>query len=179
MKHLRTIVSMAMLGLVLGACTGSEAIDLNKDGQVQPSSRTASTAPVTGSIAPGPDAAAAVAAARVHFAAAVGTPAEALTPLQEGLNQRARERGLNIETADNATLVVNGYFSTVAEDGGTLIIYVWDVSDKAGNRVHRLQGQQKVSNTSGGWEAVDPAIIKRIGEQTIDELAGWLSRSSA
>jgi len=56
---------------------------------------------------------------------------------------------------------------------------VWDVTDKAGNRLHRLQGQHRVSNTSGGWEAVDPATIKRIGERTIDELAGWLSRSKA
>ncbi|WP_188721455.1 hypothetical protein [Nitratireductor aestuarii] len=174
MRRLRTTACLILSGLVLAACSGSDAIDLSQNGPGQSSSQTGATGASMSR-----EAAAAIASARVHFAAAVGTPAEALQPLQDGLNERAREIGLSIETAENATLVVNGYFSTVAEDGGTLIIYVWDVTDKAGNRLHRLQGQHRVSNTSGGWEAVDPATIKRIGERTIDELAGWLSRSKA
>src|SRR5690606_3370038 len=121
-------------------------------------------------------AAAAIAAARIHFAAAVGTTAEALRPLQDSLNQRARERGLTIETADQATLVVNGYFSTVAEERQTIVIYVWDVADKSGNRLHRIQGQERVSGNGDGWDAVDAATVTRIGQRTIDDLADWLSR---
>lgn len=178
MRHLRKSACLMLIGLALAACSGSDAIDLGQESQGAGAPQGAASTPA-GSPVEQQATAAAVAAARVHFAAAIGTPAEALQPLQDALNQRARERGLTIETADKATLVVNGYFSTVAEDRGTIIIYVWDVSDKSGNRLHRLQGQEKVSNTSGGWEAVDAATISRIGQRTIDELAAWLSRSNA
>lgn len=168
---------LILFGLALAACSGSDALDVSQGSQGTTAAGNTSSEPASAS-QDQQTVAAAIAAARVHFASAVGTPAEALKPLQDALNQRARERGLTIETADKATLVVNGYFSTVAEDRGTLIIYVWDVADKAGNRLHRLQGQEKVSNTSGGWEAVDSATLTKIGQRTIDELAAWLARSN-
>jgi len=175
MRHLITTVCLLLCGLAVAACSGSDAINLGQKGQIQSNPQS----DAGGSITAGATLGQKLAETRVHFAAAVGTPAEALPPLEDGLNERARERGLAVETAENATLVVNGYFSTVAEDGGTLIIYVWDVTDKAGNRLHRLQGQHKVSTTSGGWEAVKPETIKRIGERTIDELVDWIGRSNA
>ena len=72
---------------------------------------------------------------------------------------------------------MNGYFSTVDEDRQTLVIYVWDVTDKAGNRLHRLQGQERVSGNDSGWQAVDAETMTRIGQKTVDGLLDWLSRS--
>lgn len=182
MRRWISTTCLVAAGLALAACTGTDAINLNQQNQSE-TSTTAGDAGGTGAASTGAgtqvnqqQAAAAIAAARIHFAAAVGTTAEALRPLQDALNQRARERGLTIETADQATLVVNGYFSTVAEERQTIVIYVWDVADKSGNRLHRIQGQERVSGTGDGWNAVDEATVTRIGQRTIDELADWLSR---
>jgi len=185
MRRWISATCLVAVGLALAACSGTDAINLNQQNQGETATPTGDTsaagAPGAGSTGAGvqvdqQQAAAAIAAARVHFAAAVGTTAEALRPLQDTLNQRARQRGLTIETADQATLVVNGYFSTVAEERQTIVIYVWDVADKSGNRLHRIQGQERVSGTGNGWDAVDEATVTRIGQRTIDELADWLSR---
>lgn len=187
MKRLYLTSCLVVASLVLTACSGTEAINLNKEnGEAGAETSTAPDAaagtadaamPTQSTPANPQAAAAAIADARVHFASALGTPAEALSPLQNGLNQRARERGLSIETSDKATLVVNGYFSTVEEDRQTLVIYVWDVTDKAGNRLHRLQGQERVSGNDSGWQAVDAETMTRIGQKTVDGLLDWLSRS--
>lgn len=173
MRQWISAISLLMAGLALAACSGTEAININQTEQTTPTGQVAVAVPAIGDQQAS---AAAITAARVHFSAAVGTPAEALKPLQDALNQRARERGLTIETADNATLVVNGYFSTVAEERQTIVIYVWDVSDKAGNRLHRIQGQEKATGQGQGWDAVSAETVATIGQKSIDELAGWLAR---
>lgn len=177
MRRWVTTICLLVTGLALTACAGTEAINLNQqDLSQQNPGATAGQMAGAGTQVDQQQAAAAIAEARIHFATAVGTSTEALRPLQDSLNQRARQRGLTIETADKATLVVNGFFSTVAEERQTIVIYVWDVSDKSGNRLHRIQGQEQIGSAGQGWEAVDTATVTRIGQRTIDELADWLSR---
>ncbi|TIU15318.1 MAG: hypothetical protein E5W49_24025, partial [Mesorhizobium sp.] len=54
--------------------------------------------------------------------------------------------------------------------------YVWDVYDPAGNRLHRINGQQKAPSANGGegWAAVAPETMQAIADQTIDQFATWL-----
>lgn len=166
--------------LALAACSGTDALNLNQGSLSDPMGpqAEAGAASTDAANAPGDQqaAAAAIADPRFYFASAVGTSAEALSPLQDALNKRARERGVAIETEADANLVVNGYFSTVAEERQTLVIYVWDISDKSGNRLHRIQGQERVGGAGQGWEAVDSETVATIGRRTVDELADWLSR---
>ena len=121
------------------------------------------------------------AASRVQFAPVIGAPAEAVQPLSARLVARAAQRGLTItSSATNATLMVKGYFSTITENGTTSVIYVWDVLDAAGNRLHRIQGQEPARGGQGeGWSAVSLASMEAIADQTIDELARWLSANAA
>jgi hypothetical protein len=81
---------------------------------------------------------------RLRFDPIVGATVEVATPLTERLAQRARARGISLAgSSDPATThVLKGYFSTLTEGGQTTIIYVWDVYDPAGNRLHRINGQQ-------------------------------------
>jgi hypothetical protein len=72
--------------------------------------------------------------------------------------------------------VLKGYFSTMSEGKDTTVIYVWDVYDPAGNRLHRINGQQKAASVNGGegWAAVAPETMQAIADQTIDQFATWL-----
>jgi hypothetical protein len=71
---------------------------------------------------------------------------------------------------------MKGYFSALTDNGQTTVIYVWDVLDAAGNRLHRIEGQQKVPPGSGqGFAAVTDDTMRAIADQTIDQLVSWLA----
>lgn len=125
---------------------------------------------------PAPLAAATSAQARVQFAAVVGAASGSLPSLEARLVARAAQRGITVAaTGDAATThVVRGYFSAFTEQNQTTVIYVWDVLDPAGNRVHRIQGQQKVAGAHG-WNSVAPQVMEAIADRTVDDLATWLA----
>lgn len=127
-----------------------------------------------------PAGAAAIANAKVQFAPIVGTSIEAATTLSQALQGRARQRGVHLTgTTAAPTHVLRGYFTPLVEGPQTTVIFVWDVYDPAGNRVHRISGQQKSRTTGGeGWAAVPDASMKAIADSTIDQLAAWLAGST-
>ena len=116
---------------------------------------------------------------RVNIAPIVGAPLEAVTSLSKSMNQRARETGLKLvaEGDTTATYVVKGYFSALAEESGTTVIYVWDVLDPSGNRLHRIQGRQTNPGFDEGdaWRAVTPGTMQAVGVSSIDQLNAWLA----
>jgi hypothetical protein len=116
--------------------------------------------------------------ARIQFAPIVGTSVEAAASLSEQLASRARERGIRITGAADtgATHLLKGYFTPLAEGRQTTIIYVWDVYDPSGNRVHRISGQQKAVSAGGeGWASVPPSAMRAVADSTIDQVAAWLA----
>jgi hypothetical protein len=118
---------------------------------------------------------------KLRFDPIVGATVDVATPLTERLAQRARARGIALAgSADQSTThVLKGYFSTMTEGGQTTVIYVWDVYDPSGNRLHRINGQQKAPAGSGeGWAAVPPVTMQAIADQTVDQLASWLASST-
>ncbi|GLS32124.1 hypothetical protein SAMN04488498_10669 [Mesorhizobium albiziae] len=194
MKRSVAIGMLLTAASALAACTSTEqALDPSA---IKPPSQTA-TAPGTSatasiadpSAAPGAPAAAAatpgtttgqVAAidsnARIQIAPIVGATVEAAGPLSERIAARAKERGIKLAGGDGtATLVLKGYFSAITEARETTVIYVWDVLDTAGNRLHRIQGQQKAPARRGeGWASVSAPTMQGIADQTVDQLAAWL-----
>lgn len=116
--------------------------------------------------------------ARVQFAPVVGAPDGASSPLATRLSARAGARGIALVGAGDpsATHVMKGYFSAISDNGQTTVIYVWDVVDPAGTRIHRIQGQTKApSSGRDGWDDVQPATMEAIADETVDRLATWLS----
>ncbi len=145
-----------------------------------PATAPASPAAVTPPTAASPAQAAAVLArTRLQIAPLVGASVEAAAPLTERLNLKARERGITlVGSADtSATHILKGYFSVLTEGKDTTVIYVWDLYDPSGNRLHRINGQQKAPTAGGttGWAAVSPATMQAVADATIDQLATWLS----
>ncbi|MEO3385168.1 hypothetical protein [Mesorhizobium sp. CAU 1741] len=114
--------------------------------------------------------------AKVQFAPVIGATAEASQPLAARLAARASARGISLVGAGDAsaTHVMKGYFSAISDNGETTVIYVWDVVDGAGNRIHRIQGQAKSPSNTGGWADVGPQTMEAIADQTVDQLAAWL-----
>lgn len=141
--------------------------------------QTAGTAqPSAAAAVPPAKSAAAIARTRLQVAPIVGASVEAATPLTAELQTRARQRGITLagSTDQTPTHVLKGYFSTMTEGKDTTVIYVWDIYDPAGNRLHRINGQQKAPSVGGGegWAAVAPATMQAIADQTIDQFATWL-----
>ena len=119
---------------------------------------------------------------RLRIAPLVGTSVEAAGPLTERLNAQARQRGITLAgSADaSATNVLKGYFSVLTEGKSTTVVYVWDLYDMSGNRLHRINGQQSAPSIAGkqGWAAVPVATMQAVADATVDQLAGWLSGKS-
>jgi hypothetical protein len=115
---------------------------------------------------------------RVQFAPIVGVTVESVAPLTKEMSVKAKARGLTLVPANDpsTTLLMKGYFSALTDNGQTTVIYVWDVLDPAGNRLHRIEGQEKAPPGKGeGFAAVTDQTMKAIADQTIDQLVAWLS----
>ncbi|MET2830679.1 hypothetical protein [Mesorhizobium shangrilense] len=140
-------------------------------------STPATSTPAPGTATPA-QSAAILSKTRLQIAPIVGASVEAATPLTAELQTRARQRGITLAGSQDqtATHVLKGYFSVMSEGKDTTVIYVWDVYDPAGNRLHRINGQQKAPSVNGAdsWKAVAPATMQAIADQTIDQFAAWL-----
>ncbi|RWP48877.1 hypothetical protein [Mesorhizobium sp.] len=192
-SHVTTVSLLA--ALALAACTNAK--DVLEPSAIAPQSTQA--VPATGTAAaPQPSAtaqpsvpaqpatttvppaksAAVIARTRLQVAPIVGASVEAATPLTAELQTRAKQRGIILagSAGQTPTHVLKGYFSTMSEGKDTTVIYVWDVYDPAGNRLHRINGQQKAPSVNGGegWAAVAPETMQAIADQTIDQFATWL-----
>ena len=187
-----------LAGLALSACTNAKDVlepssitppaavaqPANQGSMATGSATPAATPPAGGTAATSATHAsaeqgvAALSKTRLQIAPIVGASVEAATPLTAELQTRARQRGITLAGSQDqsATHVLKGYFSAVSEGKDTTVIYVWDVYDPAGNRLHRINGQLKAPSANGGdgWKAVTPATMQAIADQTIDQFAAFL-----
>ncbi|RWF00595.1 MAG: hypothetical protein EOS81_09950, partial [Mesorhizobium sp.] len=199
MRRSRMTTVSLLAALALGACTNAKDV-LEPSAITPPASSaqssaapqgtsTTATTPTTTAPAPSPAPSitasprtsaqtAALAKTRLQVAPIVGASVDAAAPLTAELQTRAKQRGLTLvgSTDQTATHVLKGYFSTMSEGKDTTVIYVWDIYDPSGNRLHRINGQQKAPTVGSGegWPAVAPATMHAIADQTIDQLAAWL-----
>ncbi|RUX88103.1 hypothetical protein [Mesorhizobium sp. M7A.F.Ca.CA.004.08.1.1] len=184
-----TTVSL-LVALALAACTNAK--DVLEPSAITPPATSTQTLPATSTAGAPATPAAPVTSAqsaailsktRLQIAPIVGASVEAATPLTAELQTRARQRGITLAGSADQTVthVLKGYFSTMSEGADTTVIYVWDVYDPAGNRLHRINGQQKAPSVNSGasaggdsWKGVSPATMQTIADQTIDQFAAWL-----
>ncbi|MGX9576615.1 hypothetical protein [Mesorhizobium sp. f-mel] len=194
-SHVTTVSLLA--ALTLAACTNAKDVlepsaIASQSTQAVPTTGTGTAAtPTTPATTAHPSAtaqpsapsqpaksAAVIARTRLQVAPIVGASVEAATPLTAELQTRAKQRGITLagSAGQTPTHVLKGYFSTMSEGKDTTVIYVWDVYDPAGNRLHRINGQQKAPSANGGegWAAVMPETMQAIADQTIDQFATWL-----
>lgn len=171
--------------LALSACNSSDGVLASTAGAqatTQPLSSTTTTG-ITAQPATGAEAVAQnripLNKVRLQIAPIVGAPVQAVAPLTERLRARLNERGIKFVggTDKTTTHTLKGYFSAISEGGTTTVIYVWDVYDPAGNRLHRISGQQKVpSNAKAeGWGSVTAPTMQAIADATVEQFSVWLT----
>jgi hypothetical protein len=117
--------------------------------------------------------------ARFAFAPITGAPAELLTELSDQLSQDATSRSLTLVPYgdDTADYTIKGYLSAVGGSSGTILVYVWDIVDRDGNRLHRLSGQESSSQSAPDpWLGVSGDTLSLVAQRTVDGLAAWVSQ---
>jgi hypothetical protein len=112
----------------------------------------------------------------IRFLPIIGAPVQAVTPLSRQLGAEARAGGLTIRpSGDTSTQhILKGYFSAFSDSGKVTIIYVWDILDNSGARLHRMQGQEVVAGDAGDpWAAVPEDVMRSIASKTIHDYLAW------
>lgn len=112
----------------------------------------------------------------IRFLPIIGAPVEAVTPLSKKLGAEARSSGLTIRSAsdNSARYILKGYLSAMNDGGKTTVVYVWDVLDSGGARLHRIQGEESVPGTAADpWSAVPAQTMEGIAQKTIRQYLDW------
>jgi hypothetical protein len=123
----------------------------------------------------------ATAAGTIRFLPIIGAPVEAVTPLSKQLGNEARSHGLTIKSASDTSSqhILKGYFSALKDGEKTTVVYVWDVLDGSGNRLHRIQGQDTIDATAANlWSVVPPQTMQTIATRTIAEYLNWRAKNA-
>ena len=137
-------------------------------------------APALGPIAAVEMKAAPIKGAEARFALAriTGAPGDLLTSLSVALDHEAKRRNITLvpEGDTTATYKVKGYVSAVGGPSGTLLVYVFDILDSRGVRIHRVSGQERgAATTSDPWGGITAPTIGVAARHAIDDLAAWVN----
>ncbi|AJD41972.1 hypothetical protein C9413_30540 [Rhizobium sp. SEMIA 4085] len=123
-----------------------------------------------------PAASSAIGGNTVRFLPIIGAPVQAVTPLSRQLGAEARSYGLSIKSSNDTSsdYILKGYLSAFTDEGNVTVVYVWDILDGSGARLHRIQGQEKVpSAAQDPWVGVPASVMQQIGTKTITEFNSW------
>ena len=112
----------------------------------------------------------------IRFLPIIGAPVQAVTPLSRRLGAQARASGLSIRASGDSSTdhILKGYFSAFSDGDAVTVVYVWDILDASGARLHRLQGQERLPGARGEpWASVPAAAMETIATKTINEYVAW------
>jgi hypothetical protein len=110
----------------------------------------------------------------------IGAPSKIGDEMTQLLVEAGAAHGLTlVPNGENATRTVRGYLVATKQRSGSIISYIWDVTDAKGNRVNRIAGEQTVSKrTSDPWSGVSTNDLRAIAEKTAASLAGQKPNAS-
>ncbi len=121
--------------------------------------------------------------APISFAPVFGPPVKVAQRLSGALEAEAQGRSIRVVKGGSSpdAYTVRGYLSASTTKQGTKLAYVWDVTNSAGKRAHRIKGEQIVTskkNARDPWSLIDQNAIKSIAQNTTARLATWLPGNS-
>ncbi|MBL4727638.1 MAG: hypothetical protein JKY83_13435 [Rhizobiaceae bacterium] len=114
----------------------------------------------------------------ITFLPVTGAPQRSVADLSTSLASAANSNGIRLipSNIEGATYRMKGYFSALDDGKGTLLVYVWDVLDESGSRLHRISGQQHTNKKSSDpWASVSTNEIDRVASDTMARLRLWLA----
>jgi len=107
-----------------------------------------------------------------------GAPTVKRMALSRALEREAVGRKINLvpEGDPSATYLVKGYLSAITDLAGGSLVFVWDIADTSGKRLHRITGREA---TGGGsfdpWSKISDEALGHAAQSTIDDLAVWIN----
>jgi hypothetical protein len=117
-------------------------------------------------------------AAKFAFAPIEGVPVPVLQAMSNALNREAVAKRVNVVPATDpgAVYTVRGYLSAVAEGPNSKLVYVWDITDRQGARLHRVTGQEigGAYRNNDPWTGVGMTNINDAARKTMESLAAWV-----
>ncbi|SEP79424.1 hypothetical protein SAMN05216548_101509 [Faunimonas pinastri] len=152
-------------GLLLAGC--AHQAPATTDG-VSASTGAATAAPATNAV-------------RIALIPPADAPVAVTQSLQQMLAATASANGVTLLGANDSSAAyrLKGYLSAVPDGGGTLAVYVWDVTTPDGRRVYRISGRAKANGRPDDpWTAVDSGILMQVAQGTFAALQGWLAQNA-
>ncbi|HZD89306.1 MAG TPA: hypothetical protein VE224_04355 [Pseudolabrys sp.] len=113
--------------------------------------------------------------ATVAFESIDGPPQAQFHTLVQDLNSAAQARQVAVTARDEPSAYrVRGYLAASVDQGKTTISWVWDVFDRNQHRALRISGSER-AQAGDGWQAADGAMMQRIAQSSMGELASFLA----
>jgi len=119
--------------------------------------------------------------AKLSIEPIIGAPENVARDLQGALSASLDRNKISVASGPGGggELSVRGYIVAAREKTGSKVSYIWDVTDQAGKRVHRVTGEEFAAGTGKDpWAAVTPQVVQSIADKTASQIASWLPGSS-
>ncbi len=116
---------------------------------------------------------------RVGFLPITGAPRNTVVSLSRALGTAARQRNIAVSGtgAKNVNYQLKGYMSALNEGSSTTVTFYWDVLDRGGRRLFRINGFERQNGArTDPWAGVSAGTINRIASRTMSDLSTWLKR---
>jgi len=115
--------------------------------------------------------------ATVSFVSIDGPPQSQFHKLVQNLSDEAQSRRLAVISREQPSVYrVRGYLAANVLKDSTTISWVWDVFDKDEKRALRITGEETTkTHPRDAWTVADNAMLKRIAETSMDQLASFLT----
>lgn len=119
--------------------------------------------------------------ARVEIAPIIGAPENVSRDLQTQLAASMQRNNLTVAQGPGAKgeYVLRGYIVAAREKTASKISYIWDLTDQAGKRAHRITGEELAAATTGDpWAGVNPQVLQNISNKTAAQVASWYNANA-
>lgn len=176
------------VGVSPTASSNTAPADTNTDANTQTAlapvsgNITASQAAALGVTSPDNSSKSAALITRVGFLPITGAPQKAVSSLSRALGTVSKQYKIGIAgNGDNtAQYQLKGYMSALNEGPRTTVTFYWDVLDRSGKRLYRINGfEQENGAKSNPWDGVSNATMQRIANRTMGSFANWVKRKGA
>lgn len=115
---------------------------------------------------------------KLAFAPLIGAPATVSAQLTASLMGEVEKQGVPVArtASEAADYTVKGYIVAAPEKSGSKLSYIWDISDRSGQRAHRITGEEFAPGKTGTdpWSTVDAGVLARIATSTATQLSAWV-----
>lgn len=119
-------------------------------------------------------------AALVVLKPVIGPPDGVAKAFVQQLNAAALKNdvALLVDSDAKAPLTLHSYLLVERSGGKVKVLYVWDITDAAGQRVRRVEGEEVVASVGGAdaWSSVSPAVTEPMAEKAMAALVPIVQR---